>query len=323
MTTATAKGEPVLSITAGGWTRERIDLIKRTVCPQGISDDEFALFIEQCRRSGLDPLLKQAFCVKRRQNLGTKDNPRWVEKFEFQPAESGMLARAEDFPDYRGVTAAAVHEKDSPRKVNAAKGEVEHSFEPGSERGKLLGAWARLEREGRTPLVVWLDIAAYQQQTQTWYRMPDTMIEKCARVAALRKAYPGPFGGLYTADEPQPEHDEQPVVERPVLAADTTVDAQVVAQQKAPVEASGERRTAVSARTVAPEPSAEEKARRARADRIWKKSKASGVSADEFKGFVANVLGAFKPSPQWTDDDMGQLENAMAAEAQLARETPA
>ena len=50
--------------------RERVDLVKRTICPKGISDDEFALFIEQCKRSGLDPLLKEAFCVARRANVG-------------------------------------------------------------------------------------------------------------------------------------------------------------------------------------------------------------------------------------------------------------
>ena len=38
--------------------------------PRGIGEDEFALFIEQCKRSGLDPLLKEAFCVARRAERG-------------------------------------------------------------------------------------------------------------------------------------------------------------------------------------------------------------------------------------------------------------
>ncbi|MBN1206587.1 MAG: recombinase RecT, partial [Myxococcaceae bacterium] len=85
------------------WSRERVELIKRTICPKGIGDDEFALFIEQCKRSGLDPLLKEAFCVGRRQNAGSRERPHWVTRYEFQPSEAGMLARAERFPDFKGI----------------------------------------------------------------------------------------------------------------------------------------------------------------------------------------------------------------------------
>ena len=53
---------------AAGWSAERVELVKRTICPRGIGEDEFQLFIEQCKRSGLDPLLKEAFCVARRAN---------------------------------------------------------------------------------------------------------------------------------------------------------------------------------------------------------------------------------------------------------------
>jgi hypothetical protein len=50
-------------------------------------------------------------------------------------------------------------------------------------------------------VVVWLDFAGYVQQTPLWSKIPTTMIEKCARVAALRKAYPEAFGGLYIQEE--------------------------------------------------------------------------------------------------------------------------
>ena len=65
MTEANTKAETA----QGTWSRERAELVRRTICPKGISEDEFALFIEQCKRSGLDPLLKEAFCVARRQNV--------------------------------------------------------------------------------------------------------------------------------------------------------------------------------------------------------------------------------------------------------------
>ncbi|MBF5042789.1 phage recombination protein Bet [Aggregicoccus sp. 17bor-14] len=182
------------------WSRERVELIKRTICPKGIGDDEFALFIEQCKRSGLDPLLKEAFCVARRANTGTRERPNWTTKYEFQPSEAGMLARAERFPDFKGIQASAVYAEDEII-VDQGQGEVTHRFNPAKRKGSLAGAWSRVVREGKLPVVVWLDFAGYVQQSPLWSKIPTTMIEKCARVAALRKAYPEAFGGLYVREE--------------------------------------------------------------------------------------------------------------------------
>jgi phage recombination protein Bet len=189
------------------WSRERVELIRRTICPKGIGEDEFALFIEQCKRSGLDPLLKEAFCVGRRQNAGSRERPNWVTRYEFQPSEAGMLARAERFPDFKGIQASAVYAEDEII-VDQGKGEVVHRFNPAKRKGALVGAWARVVREGKLPVVVWLDFAGYVQQTPLWAKIPTTMIEKCARVAALRKAYPEAFGGLYVREEMPAEEYE-------------------------------------------------------------------------------------------------------------------
>lgn len=201
------KADGTTSQQGAAWNRERVDLVKRTICPRGISEDEFALFIEQCKRSGLDPLLKEAFCVARRQNIGNRERPNWVTKYEFQPSEAGMLARAERFPDFKGIQASAVFAEDEIV-VDQGKGEVVHRFNPAKRKGALVGAWSRVVREGKLPVVVWLDFAGYVQQTPLWAKIPTTMIEKCARVAALRKAYPEAFGGLYVREEmPAEEYD--------------------------------------------------------------------------------------------------------------------
>ena len=76
MTEATKKLQPAPAPQGQDpWSPERVELIRRTICPRGLGDDEFALFIEQCKRSGLDPLLKEAFCVGRRHNSGTRERP--------------------------------------------------------------------------------------------------------------------------------------------------------------------------------------------------------------------------------------------------------
>jgi phage recombination protein Bet len=196
---------------SGQWSTERVELIRRTICPKGIGEDEFALFIEQCKRSGLDPLLKEAFCVARRANAGNRDKPNWVTRYEFQPSEAGMLARAERFPDFKGIQASAVYAEDEII-VDQGKGEVVHRFNPAKRKGSLVGAWSRVVRDGKLPVVVWLDFAGYVQQTPLWAKIPTTMIEKCARVAALRKAYPEAFGGLYVREE-MPAEEFEPQAE--------------------------------------------------------------------------------------------------------------
>lgn len=222
-----------------GWTRERIELVKRSVCPKGISDDEFALFISQCQRSGLDPLLKEAFCVPRRVNTGTRERPAWGTKHEFQPSEAGMLARAERFPDFEGVSAAAVYAEDLIE-MDAGAGTVAHRFNPAKRKGSLQGAWARVQRKGKVPVLVWCDFAGYVQQTPLWAKIPTTMIEKCARVAALRKAYPEAFGGLYIREEMPAEDfvDAKPAEpERPALPAPSPVRQQTRIQEAPPDDA--------------------------------------------------------------------------------------
>lgn len=210
-----AEGATVLQLAqrAVDWTKERVRLVIAQCCPKGIGEDEAAMFIEQCKRTGLDPINKEAFCVARRENKGTRERPVWGTKYEFQPSEAGMLARAERFPDFMGIQCSSVYAEDEIV-VDQGEGKVTHRFNPAKRKGSLVGAWARVARKGKLPIVVWLDFAGFVQQTPLWSKIPNTMIEKCARVAALRKAYPDAFGGLYVREEMPAEeyvdaHQEQ------------------------------------------------------------------------------------------------------------------
>lgn len=322
------------------WTRERLDLIKKTVCPQGIGDDEFALFIEQCKRSGLDPLLKEAFCVKRRQNIGTKERPNWIEKYEFQPAETGMLSRSEEFPDHRGVTASAVYSGDSIS-IDAGAGVVVHSFVPGKARGNLLGAWAKVEREGRTATVVWLDLAGYQQSSAMWGRIPSTMMEKCARVAALRKAYPRAFGGLYIKEEmPQDEVVDTQVslpmavqaslppakLEQPIVTGSRTasVKAQLAARRTPRIVdvEPGETEEQATQRASAPKEAPKEAA--PKAPPVWKRivelGALFGKTEQQIAGFAKGVLNGRRTGI--TETDLDAIQQALEQEARFAANEP-
>ncbi len=218
---------PLAGFRAVEWTRERVDLIKRTVCPKNTTDDEFLLFIEQCKRTDLDPLLKEAFCIDR---AGQR---------VFQPSHEGMMARADRFDDFEGIECAAVYTAD---RITISDTEVAHSFNPAAPRGALVGAWARVHRRGRVLPIEWVLLSEYVQANNPKWKpqggQQQTMICKVARVAALRRAYPNVFGSSYIAEEWADEKDVTPLPENHATQTlAQKVEAKRAAINGAPVDA--------------------------------------------------------------------------------------
>lgn len=205
------RGKPPAEV----WTKERIELIKKQICPAGITDDEFAVFLEKCRRSGLDPLMGECFCVPRGQNVKIKHPDgkidkatgkveiitRWVEQHVFQAAEQGMEVRAHRSGDFIGIRAGAIYEGDHCA-IDFAEGRVVHRTNAALPRGKLMGAWAIASRRGvEVQPVAHVLLGEYDQKQSLWLSKPETMFVKVARSQALRLAFPAEFAGIYTAAE--------------------------------------------------------------------------------------------------------------------------
>lgn len=161
---------------------EQIELIKRTIAV-GATDNELKLFLYQCERTGLDPLAKQIYSIKRAGKMVTQIG---IDGARLTAQRTGRYA-GQDGPYWCGDDGQWIDvwlSKDAPR---AAKVNV---YLMGVERG--------------TPGVAHWDeyVQFYQgKPTDMWKRMPALMLAKCAEMLALRKAFPQELSGLYTQEE--------------------------------------------------------------------------------------------------------------------------
>jgi phage recombination protein Bet len=185
--------------------KEQIDLIKRTIA-KGATDDELALFIQQCNRTGLDPFSRQIALVKR---WSSKDG----ETMTIQTTIDGYRLIADRSNKYAG--------SDDPL-FDEGLNEYQHMM---TSRGtpktatvtvyKLVGGI----RCPFTATVRWDEyVPPTQNQRFMWNRMPYLMLAKCAESLALRKAFPQELSGLYTSEE-MAQADNGDVIEGQVIVS--------------------------------------------------------------------------------------------------------
>jgi len=200
------------------YTDEQVSLIKRTIC-KGASDDELALFLHQCKRTGLDPFSRQIHAVKR------WDGQQKREVLAIQTGIDGYRLIA----DRTGLYA----------------GSDEADYGPASEaeKGVFAPEWARAtvyklvsgQRCAFSFRALWREFVQRTKEgrlTRFWREKPYLMLAKCAESQALRKAFPQELSGLYT-DAEMPEEAPEPEAFEPEAFVDRMEKAQTLDELKA------------------------------------------------------------------------------------------
>ena len=142
-------------------TPDQVDLIKSQIAV-GATDDELKLFLHVADKSGLDPLSKQIYFIKR------------SGKMTIQTAIDGFRSIADRTGQYISSEEPVFEEiGNNPVKATVTVGKIVQGVE-----GKF------------TASARWSEYYPGKSQGFMWDKMPHTMLGKCAEALALRKAFP-------------------------------------------------------------------------------------------------------------------------------------
>ena len=202
-----------------------------------ITEQEFVMFASLCKARKLNPFVKDAYLIK----------------YGNQPAQmvvgkDAILKRAVTNPKYNGKESGVI--------VKRQDGVIEERngcfYDPETE--KLLGGWAKVYRKDWDhPEYMSVSLAEAAQKNragelnQNWATKTATMLEKVAKVRALREAFVEDFGGMYDEDEIQTETPVQPQNMQPDPLDNNVIDADFAPNDDEFMEAAAH---AVNAREV-------------------------------------------------------------------------
>lgn len=168
-----------------------------------ITNQEFKLFTELCKVRKLNPFLREAYLIKYK--AGTPA--------QLVVGKDAILKRAVLNPNYDGMESGIIVQKE-----DGTVEERQGTFRLGNEQ--LVGGWARVFRKDWThPIYSSVSFNEVAQKTgqgqlnSNWGTKGATMVEKVAKVRALRETFVEDLAGMYEAEEMQQEIPQQDIIE--------------------------------------------------------------------------------------------------------------
>jgi len=177
--------------TTNNYSIEQIDLIKKTIAPKGITNDELSLFIAQCKRTQLDPFSRQIYATKIQ------------DKISIQATIDGFRLIAERSGNYQGQTLPEFLTKEGKW--------VEVWTAVGNPIACKVGVYKKGFTQPLYAIAKWTSYAKDGNAGYMWKKMPEVMIAKVAEALALRKAFPNDLSGIYSSEEMDQVGSDTPV----------------------------------------------------------------------------------------------------------------
>lgn len=160
-----------------------------------ITLQEFKLFTELCKVRKLNPFLREAYLIKHKEGTPA----------QLVVGKDAILKRAVLNPNYDGMESGIIIKKDDG-KVEERQGTFKLEDE------QLVGGWARVYRKDWShptySSVSFNEVAQKTGQGQlnsNWANKGATMVEKVAKVRALRETFVEDLSGMYEAEEVEQE----------------------------------------------------------------------------------------------------------------------
>ena len=157
-----------------------------------ITMPEFKFFTSLCKARGLNPFLKEAYCIK------YGNNPAQI-----VVGKDAVLKRAIKNPNYDGMESGVIIQNKETSEIIERKGTF---YLRDSEN--IVGGWAKVYRKDwqhHTYCSVAFDEVAQKKNDGklnfNWSGKGATMVEKVAKVRALRETFVEEVGGMYEAEE--------------------------------------------------------------------------------------------------------------------------